>query len=95
MHRVLQLVIPEHVVGKSLRCFLRRGSIRRGVIATVVGSIVYRFIYALVLKTKIVPIECLKLVTAFIVGLAIAMPTIRSWISFQRRKAHSAAGRDL
>ena len=64
-------------------------------IATVVGSIVYRFIYALVLKTKIVPIECLKLVTALIVGLAIAMPTIRSWISFQRRKAQSSAGRDL
>ena len=80
------------IIGETI---CRRGSIRRGVIATVVGSIVYRFIYALVLKTKIVPIECLKLVTAFIVGLAIAMPTIRSWISFQRRKAHSAAGRDL
>lgn len=80
------------IIGETI---CRRGSIRRGVIATVVGSIVYRFIYALVLKTKIVPIECLKLVTALIVGLAIAMPTIRSWISFQRRKAHSAAGRDL
>ena len=80
------------IIGETI---CRRGSIRRGVIATVVGSIVYRFIYALVWKTKIVPIECLKLVTAFIVGLAIAMPTIRSWISFQRRKAHSAAGRDL
>ena len=80
------------IIGETI---CRRGSIRRGVIATVVGSIVYRFIYALVLKTKIVPIECLKLVTALIVGLAIAMPTIRSWISFQRRKAHSAAGRNL
>lgn len=80
------------IIGETI---CRRGSIRRGVIATVVGSIVYRYIYALVLKTKIVPIECLKLVTALIVGLAIAMPTIRSWISFQRRKAHSAAGRDL
>lgn len=80
------------IIGETI---CRRGSIRRGVIATVVGSVVYRFIYALVLKTKIVPIECLKLVTALIVGLAIAMPTIRSWISFQRRKAHSAAGRDL
>ena len=80
------------IIGETI---CRRGSIRRGVIATVVGSVVYRFIYALVLKTKIVPIECLKLVTALIVGLAIAMPTIRSWISFQRRKAQSAAGRDL
>ena len=59
-------------------------------IATVVGSVVYRFIYAVVLKTKIVPIECLKLVTAIIVGLAIAMPTIRAWLAFQRRKTHAA-----
>lgn len=76
------LIIGETLCGRS--------SVRRGVIATVVGSIVYRFIYAVVLKTKIVPIECLKLVTAIIVGLAIAMPTIRAWVAFQRRKAHSA-----
>lgn len=76
------LIIGETLCGRS--------SVRRGVIATVVGSIVYRFIYAVVLKTKIVPIECLKLVTSIIVGLAIAMPTIRAWVAFQRRKAHSA-----
>lgn len=80
------------IIGETI---CRRGSIRRGVIATIVGSIVYRFIYALVLKTKIVPIECLKLVTAVIVGLAISMPTIRAWLAFQRRKAQSAARRDL
>ena len=75
------------IIGETV---CRRGSVRRGVIATVVGSVIYRFIYAVVLKTKIVPIECLKLVTAIIVGLAIAMPTIRAWLSFQHRKAHSA-----
>ena len=71
------------IIGETV---CRRGSVRRGVIATVVGSIIYRFIYAIVLKTKVVPIECLKLVTAIIVGLAIAMPSIRSWIAFQNRK---------
>lgn len=79
------------IIGETV---CRRGSVCRGVIATVVGSIIYRFIYAIVLKTKIVPIECLKLVTAIIVGLAIAMPTIRAWISFQRRKARAASRRD-
>ncbi len=39
------------------------------------GSILYRFIYALVPCTKVVPAEYLKLVTAVIVALAIAMPT--------------------
>ena len=79
------------IIGETI---CRRGSVRRGVISTVVGSIVYRFIYAVVLRTKIVPIECLKLVTAVIVGLAIAMPSIRSRISFYRRKIHSANGEE-
>ena len=74
------------IIGETV---CRRGSVRRGVTATVVGSVLYRFIYAIVLKTKIVPIECLKLVTAIIVGLAIAMPSIRAWIAFQSRKARA------
>ena len=51
---------------------------------------VYRFIYAIVLYTQVVPIECLKLVTAVIVGLAIAMPSLRKWASFQKRKLGAA-----
>lgn len=72
------LIIGETIVGRK--------SITRNVIAVFVGSIVYRFIYALVLKTKIVPIECLKLVTAIIVGLAIAMPTIKAYSMLQKQK---------
>ncbi|MGI6028947.1 MAG: ABC transporter permease [Candidatus Heteroscillospira sp.] len=80
------LIIGETLVG--------RGSVRRGALAAIIGSIVYRFIYAIVLKTKIVPIDCLKLVTAIIVGLAIAMPTLKSWFAFQKRRmaAHSGKG---
>ena len=72
------LIIGETVVG--------RGSGLRGVIAVVVGSVIYRFIYAVVLKTGIVPIECLKLVTAVIVALAIAMPALKKYFTFQKRK---------
>ena len=72
------LIIGETVVG--------RGSGLRGVIAVVVGSVIYRFIYAVVLKTGIVPIECLKLVTAVIVALAIAMPALKKYFAFQKRK---------
>ena len=61
-------------------------------IAVIVGSIIYRFIYAIVLKTAIVPIECLKLVTAVIVGLAIAMPTLKNFFAFQKRRL-MASGR--
>lgn len=72
------LIIGETLIGKK--------TIFRNVSAVIVGSIVYRFIYSIVLKTRIVPIECLKLVTAIIVGLAIAMPTIKQWITFQKQK---------
>ena len=77
------LIIGETVIG--------RGSVRR-MIAVIVGSIIYRFIYAIVLKTAIVPIECLKLVTAVIVGLAIAMPTLKNFFAFQKRRL-MASGR--
>ena len=72
------LIIGETVVG--------RGSGLRGVVAVIVGSVIYRFIYAVVLKTGIVPIECLKLVTAVIVALAIAMPALKKYFAFQKRK---------
>lgn len=75
------LIIGETLIGKK--------SIPRNVLAVIVGSIVYRLIYAFVLKTHIVPIECLKLLTAIIVGLAIAMPTIKSGAAFYRKK-HAA-----
>ena len=78
------LIIGETVLG--------RRTIVKGTIAVIVGSVIYRLIYAVVLYTKIVPVEGLKLLTAIIVGLAIAAPTLKSWAAFQRRKA-AAAGR--
>ena len=72
------------IIGETI---LSRKSISINCIAAVVGSIAYRFIYAIVLKTRIVPIECLKLLTAVIVALAIAMPTIKSNIALQKQKA--------
>lgn len=71
------LIIGETIVG--------RGSMLRGAIAVVVGSILYRVVYALVLRSPI-PIDCLKLVTAIVVALAIAAPSLKQWAAFQRRK---------
>ena len=72
------LIIGETLTG--------RRSVTRGVVAAVIGSVIYRFIYAIILTTKIVPIDCLKLVVAIIVGLAIATPTLKEGAAFQRRK---------
>lgn len=72
------LIIGETVLGKR--------TILKGAIAAVVGSIIYRIIYAVVLYTKVVPIQGLKLLTAVVVALAIAFPTIKNWVGFQKRK---------
>ncbi len=79
------LIIGETVLG--------RRSVIKGAVAAVIGSIIYRFIYAIVLYTKIMPVQGLKLVTAVIVALAIAFPTIKSWLAFRKRKRmHTAKG---
>ena len=78
------LIIGETVLG--------RRSIIKGAVAVIVGSVIYRLIYAIVLYTKIVPVEGLKLLTAVIVGLAIAFPTIKKWFAFQKRKAAARKG---
>lgn len=72
------LIIGETVLGHR--------SIAKGAIAAIVGSIIYRIIYAIVLYTKIVPVQGLKLITAIVVALAIAFPSIKEWIAFQKRK---------
>ena len=73
-------------VGETL---IGRRSMARNVLAALIGSIVYRFIYAIILKTGIVPIECLKLVTAVVVALAIASPSLREWAGLQKKKAEA------
>ncbi|MCD8083997.1 MAG: ABC transporter permease [Clostridiales bacterium] len=72
------LIIGETVMG--------RRTMVKGAIASVIGSIIYRFIYAYVLYTKIMPVQGLKLVTAVVVALAIAFPTIKNWAQFQKRR---------
>ena len=52
-------------------------------LGTVVGCVVYRFIIAIALRLDL-PSECLKLVSAIIVAIAIALPTI------QKRKGGKA-----
>lgn len=78
------LIIGETVLG--------RRTLIKGAIATIVGSIIYRLIYAIVLYTKIMPVQGLRLITAIIVALAIAFPTIKNWVLFQKRKAFARKG---
>ena len=78
------LIIGEKVLG--------RRTVTKGVLAVMIGSVIYRFIYAVVFYTKVVPVECLKLLTAVIVALAIAAPSIQKWAAFQKRKQAAGKG---
>ena len=78
------LVIGETLIGK--------GSMTRRVLGVVAGSIIYRFIYAAALRFN-VPADYMKLVSAIIVGVAIAAPAVKRWAAFQMQKRRALAGR--
>ena len=75
------LIIGETLVGK--RTVLRR------IVGVILGSCLYRFAIALALRLHI-PAECLKLVSAVIVAVAIASPHLKTQIVFQKKKMASA-----
>ncbi len=53
------------------------GSIERWVVATMVGVLIYRFLVALALRVGLEPVD-LKLITAALLLLALALPRLRS-----------------
>lgn len=72
------------IIGESL--IQGRKSLSRNLTACFIGNVVYRMIYAVILQTKIINVQSLKLVTAVIVALAVAAPTIKKELSFHMRK---------
>lgn len=77
------LIIGETLVGKS--------TVFRRIVGVILGSCLYRFAIAIALRLHI-PAECLKLVSAVIVAIAIAAPYLKQQIAFQKRKLTSASG---
>ena len=62
------------IIGETLT---RKAGMARKVFGAVLGSILYRFIIALALRLDL-PSECLKLISAVIVALAIGLPALRA-----------------
>ena len=62
------------IIGESL---FPRGKLWMKAAGALVGSLLYRFIIAIALRMDL-PSECLKLVSAVIVAVAIALPAIRA-----------------
>ena len=76
------------IIGETL---FGRGGIWVKAVAAVAGSVIYRFIIALALRAN-VPSECLKLISAVIVALAIAAPALKAKADFRRRRANAQKG---
>ena len=72
------LIIGETLFGKK--------GILRWIAAAIFGSILYRFIIALALRFNI-PAELLKLVSAVIVAIAIALPALKGQMALRKQMA--------
>ena len=80
---IVTIGLATLIIGETL--INGKKSINRNIIACLVGNIVYRCIYAFVLQTHIIPVEGLKLMTAFIVALAIAAPHMKENVNVMSR----------
>ena len=76
------------IIGETL---FGRGGMWTKAVAAVAGSVIYRFIIAIALRAN-VPSECLKLISAVIVALAIAAPALQARAAFRRRRAQAEKG---
>lgn len=77
------LIIGETLVGK--------GGMFRRALGAVIGSCLYRLFVAVALRLN-VPAECMKLVSALIVAVAIASPAMKRYAAFQKQKAARRGG---
>lgn len=64
----------------------RKDHVTAGLIAAVIGSIIYRYIIALALKYSPFPAYALKLVSACIVAVALSLPAIKYQSELQKIK---------
>lgn len=76
------------IIGESL---FPKGGMWVKALAAVAGSVIYRFIIAIALRAN-VPSECLKLISAVIVALAIAAPALKEKWAFSRRRTQVRKG---
>lgn len=76
------LIIGESIIGK--------GGMLKRVAGVILGSCLYRFIVAVALRMN-VPAECLKLVSAMIVAVAIALPYLKKQSAFYAQKRAAKA----
>jgi len=83
------------IIGEVFFVGLSRRSVTAGFAAAVCGSVIYRLIIALALKSNIFPAYALKLVSALIVAAALSLPAVKARIQLARnRSRHKLLARE-
>lgn len=76
------IALASLIIGSTL---ISRGSMLVRILGVILGSCLYRFIVAIALRMN-VPAEALKLVSAIIVALAIALPYLKKQVQFYKTR---------
>ncbi len=79
---MVTIALASLIIGETL---LGRGSIPTRILGVIFGSCLYRVIVAIAMRFNL-PASALKLVSAIIVAVAIASPTLRQMVGFQKIK---------
>lgn len=80
---ILVVGLASVIIGEV---FIGKRGLTAGFMVSILGSIVYRFIIAGATKTHIFPAYALKLVSACIVAVALALPEIRYQMELSKKK---------
>lgn len=86
---MVTIALASLIIGETL---MGSGGMFKRVAGVVLGSCLYRFAMAVALRLH-VPAECLKLVSAVIVAVAIASPYLKKQIAFRKRKRAALSAR--
>lgn len=79
---MVTIALASLIIGET---FVGKGTMFRRILGVIFGSCLYRFIVAVAIRVN-VPAECLKLVSALIVAVAIAFPYLKKNAVFTRQK---------
>lgn len=86
---MVTIALASLIIGETL---IGGGPVAKRITGVIAGSCLYRFIVAVAIRAN-VPAECLKLVSALIVAVAIAIPYVKSNAKFTKRKYAEMARR--
>jgi len=80
---IMVIGLASVIIGEVL---LGNRSVTVGLLSAIIGSILYRSIIAFALSRDLFPAYALKFVSAVIVGVALSLPAIKSYINLRKIK---------